>query len=114
MSNKHNLKTQFNKPLKTYYEDNEKPIPRYSLLDFIRLYKIGGIPIIDFFIVYIILYMINKIHFNYDFKLVLVATIPVTIVFNLVINKKIKITLIIIIILLLSMLYLIYLYRKSP
>jgi len=77
-----------------------------SLLDFSRLYKIGKIPVIDFIIVYILLYSINSIYFRYDYKIVLIITIPITIIFNLFTNPQLKLSTIMLIILILSIFYL--------
>lgn len=79
-----------------------------NLLDFARLYKIGQIPIIDFVIVYIILYVFNKLYSCFDYKFIFVATIPITVIFNLIVNKRIKLSNMMIFILLLSIIYLWY------
>lgn len=75
---------------------NEKKI---NLVEFSRLYRIGQIPIIDFIVVYIILYIVNALCWNFDFKFILVATIPITILFNIFSNKQLKISWVIIVIL---------------
>lgn len=93
-----------------YYEPNDSALPpsekEISLLDFSRLYKIGKIPVIDFIIIYILLYSINSIYFKYDYKIILIVTIPITIIFNLFTNPQLKLSTIMLIILILSIFYL--------
>lgn len=61
-----------------------------NLLEFSQMYKICGVPIINFFVVYIILYCINCIYLECDFKNVLLTTIPVTIIISILTNLKNK------------------------
>ena len=61
-----------------------------SLLEFSRLYKIGQIPIMDFVMIYILLYVLNSICLKYDYKYILIATIPLVILLNLITNKSLK------------------------
>ena len=63
-----------------------------SLWDFTHLYTIGGIPVIDFIIVYIMLYIINKFIIKLEQKIIILATIIVTILYNLVFNKNVNLT----------------------
>lgn len=77
-----------------------------NLIEFTRLYKFGQIPIIDFIFVYIIIYLVNSIYLDLDYKIILVGAIPITIVINLLMNKKCKTTNIIILVLIMSMYYL--------
>jgi len=77
-----------------------------NLVEFTKLYKVGQIPIIDFFMIYIIFYLINSLYLNLDYKIVLVATIPLTIVFNLITNDQCKISNMILLILVMSLYYL--------
>lgn len=77
-----------------------------SLFDFSRLYKIGGVPIMDFVFVYILLYAINSLYLNLNFKIVLIATIPITILLDFVLNSKLKISNIILTIMMLCTFYL--------
>ena len=83
-----------------------------NLLNFSRLYKIGQIPIMDFIIMYIILCIFNAICFNYDYKIMLVATIPLTILIDIIFVKNIKITKLLLIIFFVSISYLIYASRE--
>lgn len=78
-----------------------------SLVDFSRMYKIGGIPIIDFVVVYIFLYVLNHFYFKFDFKTVLVGTIPITIILEFISNPKVKLSTTMLTILVLSIGYLI-------
>lgn len=77
-----------------------------NLWQFCRLYTIGQMPIMDFFVIYVILYSINTICTDYNYKLILIATIPLTIIFNIFTNKNIKISGLLILILLTSFYYL--------
>lgn len=69
------------------FNNNESEL---NLCQFCRLYTIAGVPIMDFFIVYILFYVLNSICLKYDYKLVLLATIVVVIVFNIFTNKNIS------------------------
>lgn len=60
--------------------ENEKQL---NLWQFIRLYKIGQIPIIDFVVTYIVLYLFNLYYFHFDYKFILMMTILVVILFNM-------------------------------
>lgn len=80
-----------------------------NLLDFSRLYKIGGIPVIDFILVYVLLFIANKLYLDFNYKIILVATIPITIIFELIISQgKIKLSFILILILIISIFYLLF------
>lgn len=83
--------------------ENDKEI---NLWQYCRFFTIMNIPVIDFIAVYILLYIINTLCPRYNYKLILVATIPITILLNIIINKKVKITGILLVILLISMYYL--------
>jgi hypothetical protein len=100
-----NQKDNFIKKDLKNQENEDKEI---SLLDFSRMYRIGQIPVMDFVIVYIILYCLNYVSsvYNYNYKFILIATIPITLVFNLLTNKDLKVSWTIIIILILSSYYL--------
>lgn len=63
-----------------------------NLIEFSRLYTIGQIPIIDFIVIYILLYIVNHIYLKFDYKYILIATIPIVICFNLITNKNLKIS----------------------
>jgi len=78
-----------------------------SLWQFIRMYTIAGIPIIDFIIFYVIIYIINAIYLHYDYKLVLIITVPITILFNILTNKKLKISWFIVVAMVISIYYLV-------
>lgn len=73
-----------------------------NIINFSRLYKIGQIPVFDFIIIYVLLYIINRVYFHWDCKIILVVTIPITIVFNLLTNERIRLTNSMMILLLLS------------
>lgn len=69
-----------------------------NLWKFSRLYTVGQIPIIDFIFVYIILYLVNYVFLGYNYKYILIGTIPLVILFNLITNPKMKISWFIVII----------------
>lgn len=75
-----------------YFKRNPKYKPEINLFDFSRLYTIGHIPVIDFVIVYIILYCLNCLCLDFDFKVVLIGAIPLTILINLLSNDKVNIS----------------------
>jgi hypothetical protein len=83
--------------------ENQKTI---NLWEFIRLYTIGNIPIIDFLIIYIAIYLINSLYLNYDKKIVLISTIPITILYNIITNKNMKVTTFLVLVLIISIYYL--------
>ncbi|CAH6420468.1 Hypothetical protein MVR_LOCUS138 [uncultured virus] len=58
-----------------------------SLWDFLHLYTIGGMPIVDFLIVYVVLYVGNRFVLHYNQKIIIIATIALVILFNLVTSK---------------------------
>lgn len=76
-----------------------------SLLEFIKMYKVGEIPIFHFIIFYILFYIINCIFLNYDFKIVLISAIPATLLYELAVNPQRKLTLVMLIILALTIYY---------
>lgn len=73
-----------------------------NLLEFSRLYKIYEIPIINFVIIYIILYGLNCLHFDCNFKNVLILTIPITLIFSAISNPKLKLSPVMVIVLIAS------------
>lgn len=110
-NNNNNKKDISNKHKKKEISDSTKEISEsdkeISLLEFSRLYKIGQIPIMDFIAIYIILYLFNSICLHYNYKLILVSTIPITILFDILTNNNLKISGIMIFVLIISILYLI-------
>lgn len=73
-----------------------------------RLYTVAGIPIIDFIVAYILLYVANSLWFRLHQGTVLVAAIPLTIVFNLLTNSKVQMSSFLLILIIIS-LFLIFL-----
>lgn len=108
---KNKNKYAYNLNGKDYYVPNIEN--RLSLLNFSRLYKIGQIPIMDFIIIYIILCILNAIYFNYDYKFMLILTIPLTILSDIIFIKNIKTTKLLLIIFLVSIIYLIHMDRNK-
>ena len=99
MSNTNDYVTEIsNKPLYV-------PQKEITLLQFMRLYKVGNIPVIDFLVVYVMLCVLNNLYFNLDYKSILIGTVPFTIVFNILSNPKCKISQSVIIILIASLGY---------
>jgi hypothetical protein len=79
---------------------------KLNLWQFLHLYTIGGIPIIDFFIFYVILYIVNALYLHCDYKLILLLTVPIAIVYNILTNKNLKISLFIVLASLISIYFL--------
>lgn len=69
-------------------EETDVPKKKVTLLEFIRMYTISKIPIMDFIIIYIILYSLNCIYVDCDFKIVSVGTVPLTILLNMLFNDN--------------------------
>lgn len=89
-----------------YKPDVPKKRREMNVYHFCRLFTIGEIPIIDFIIIYLLLYFLNKIYFQCCYKLVLIAAIFTTILFNITTNKNVRQSGYIIIIIVLGFLYL--------
>lgn len=83
-------------------ENKSVPKSRMNLLEFSRLYKICEIPIINFVMVYISLYCLNCLYFDCNFKNVLLLTIPITLIFSIISNPKLKMSSTMLIILIIS------------
>lgn len=77
-----------------------------NLWEFMHLYKIGGISVVDFFVIYVLLYVYNSLYLHADKKIILVSAIPITIIYNILTDKKMKASWFIILILLISVIYL--------
>ena len=84
-------------------KSSKTPKKEISLLQFMRLYNVGNIPVIDFIVEYVMLCVLNNLYFKLDYKSILIGTIPFTIIFNLSSNPKCKISSSVIIILLMSL-----------
>lgn len=93
-----------------YYNDTDDDKfgekKRTNLIQFCRMFCIKEIPIVDFFVVYGILYFSNQYYLNVDYKCILIGTIPATLILNLLLNKNSKPTLLIMSIILISIVYL--------
>jgi len=89
--------------------DNRHVNKQYiSLLQFCRLFTLDSIPIIDFVVIYVLIYLINLSYFRYDFKIVIILAILVTICINLIFNNDdVKLSLFIILAIIGCMYYLI-------
>lgn len=86
--------------------DNIKRKKDMSMIEFIRLYKIGNVPIMDFFFTYIILYVANKLYTNIDNKYIIIGTVPITLLIDIILDDKITPSVLITIIFILSIFYL--------
>jgi hypothetical protein len=64
-----------------------------DLWDFCRLYKVMNIPILDFFVIYIILYVLNKLYFGLNYKFILVLSVLVTVMFESLTSDTVQINL---------------------
>ena len=98
--------TAINKEIKfdNIVSDTTADTPKQmNLLDFSRMYKIYEIPIMDFVIIYIILYCLNCIFFECDFKIIFVATLMMTLILNIIFNDKIRVTTGLVLILIITM-----------
>lgn len=84
----------------------KKEFDQKSLLQLARMYKIGGISIVDFIFVYIILYILNSFWLNLNYKFILLVTIPITIVFDLLVNDDFSLGLATSAVLIVSIVYL--------
>ncbi len=73
-------------------DSDAKPI--LNLWQFCQLYKIGGIPVIQFIVLYFLLYIFNAIYGHYNYKLILIITVPIVIIFNLITNPNVKLSII--------------------
>jgi|SRR5579872_257063 len=71
---------------------NDKSPKEITLLHFMRLYKVGNIPIIDFVVVYLMLCVLNHLYFHLDYKIILISAIPFTIIFNLLADPNCKLS----------------------
>jgi len=86
-------------------------IKQLNLLEFCRMYKLICIPVIDFIFIYILLYVINYFYLDYDMDMILIATIPITLLFEIIICKNLKISIYTVAIIMVSIFYLVYTYK---
>lgn len=63
-----------------------------NLLQFSRLYKAGDIPIVDFFIGYLLIFFLNAVTTHLDPIIILILTVPMVIIFNLITDPNIRLT----------------------
>lgn len=87
--------------------DDNKKVKRekINLIDFMRLYKVGSIPIIDFIFVYFILYATNRIFMLTDHRIIIILTIPITLLIDLMSNPEVRLNGLIAILFALSLCY---------
>jgi len=81
-----------------------------NVLDLISRYQIGNIPIIYFVLIYIILIILNRLYNFTDTTIILVSTIPISIMLAVLFNN-VKITPLVFSILAITIIFLIYLIR---
>ena len=89
-------------------DNNKEPVKSKSLLEFIRMYKIGNVPIMDFIIVYILLYVGNKLHFNLENQYIILSTVPITLLIDLLLDDEITPSVIMYGIIILTVFYLFF------
>lgn len=95
--------------MSTHTSKNQESL---NLWQFSKLYKIGNIPIIDFFICYVVLYMFNCLYNFCDHKITLIATIPIVLIFNLITNPFVETSPLILIVIFLTSLYVFYTFNN--
>lgn len=79
-----NLSSLIDESSNQYLQENiHEQEKQLSLWQFIRLYTIGKIPVIDFIITYIILHLFNLYYLHFDYKFILIMTILIVILFNI-------------------------------
>lgn len=82
---------------------NDHPAKKeINLIELARLYRLVNVPVVDFIMVYIVIYTFNEVYFNFDYKTILIATIPITIILNLLMDNKCKITEMVLLVLFIS------------
>jgi hypothetical protein len=86
---------------------------KINLFQFLRMYKIGGIPIIDFVSIYVLLYIINKVYINANYKIVFLASIAITIFVDAVMITGIYTSKLMLLIFVLSVFYIIKMERNN-
>lgn len=101
--NKSNLNGEISSP----NADNSNIKKEISLWSFTRMYQLGGIPIMDFIVGYIFLYLLNKLVFKCDTKLIIFSIVPIVVLANIACNPQVKLTWFIIGIMILSIYFLI-------
>lgn len=100
------LSTATNKSRSFISDDQNKVPEKKSFMDFVRMYKIGNIPIMDFIITYILLYIINKLYIDIDNKYIIIGTIPITLVIDLILDDDVTPSVMIVAIIIISSFYL--------
>jgi Ca2+/Na+ antiporter len=83
-------------------------ITTMCLWDYLRMYKILGIPIIDLLLIYLLLYTINHYWWHYEYKSIIVLSLALTIFVEYVLEQKSPHPVIFIIIFSLCIVYLVY------
>ena len=91
--------------IKNDKNSKNKSVSKKTLMEFIRMYKIGNIPIMDFLITYILLYVSNKLYLNLDNKYVIIATIPITLLMDMILDDEITPSILIISIIIITCTY---------
>lgn len=55
-----------------------------NVWQFLQMYKIGGVPIVNFVVAYAIVYLANKLFFSYNYRVLLLVTIAIVLCVALV------------------------------
>lgn len=79
---------------------------KLSLLQYLRLYTIFTLPVFDFLIFYVIMYIINCVYLKFNTIFVILSSIILTIMFNTVFNSQFKMSPIVFVVLSLCLYYL--------
>jgi hypothetical protein len=79
-----------------------------NLISFTRMFRFGNLPIIDFIVVYLILYVINKSYLRCDYQHIFALTILIVIGINILDNKTFRFSKLILILIIISVSYLVW------
>lgn len=87
---------------------NNSIVTRMCLWDYLRMYKILGIPIIDLVLVYLLLYVINHYWLHYEYKSIIVLSLALVILVEYILGQKFPHPIVLIIIFTICIIYLVY------
>ena len=73
-----------------------------TFIQFLRMYRIGQIPIMDLIFIYIMIYVANSLYFKCKYQWTLLMSIIFTIIIAIIVDRNFKMSIIIIIILIIS------------
>jgi hypothetical protein len=61
-----------------------------NLIQFSRLYTIGGVPFFDFIVVYIALYVANSLYLHWDYRSIIFITIPIVVIIDYLVDNNVE------------------------